>query len=197
MANDEASVPIRYSDESQSSAAIQRVAAEVAKILTPHEEILYIARQNRLALSAAPDSAVATNNRLILYDAQVLGRISFSDFQWQDVRNVTINQGMLSTELVVNSTDGRETRLGELDKEQAKRLYGICQQMEQEWREKRRVRTMEEERARAGGVQISAPAAAQEDPVERLARAKRMLEQGLISEIEYDAVKAQILRAME
>jgi hypothetical protein len=194
---DEASVPIRYSDESQSSEAIQRVAAEVTKILTPHEEILYIAQQNRLALSVAPDAAVATNNRLILYNAQVLGRVSFSDLQWQDVKNISINQGMLSTELFVTSVDGGESKLGELDKEQAKRLYGVCQQMEQEWREKRRVRTMEEERARAGGVQISSPGPTQEDPVARLARAKQMLDQGLISEIEYDAVKAQILRAME
>ena len=194
---DEASVPIRFSDDSQSSEAIQQVAGEIAKILTPHEEILYIAQQNRLALSVAPDSAVATSNRLILYNARVLGRVTFSDFQWQDVKNVSINQGMLSTELLVEATDGRQSRLGELDKEQAKRLYGVCQQMEQEWREKRRVRTMEEERARAGGVQISGPTPTTEDPVERLARAKKMLDEGLISEIEYDAVKAQILRAME
>jgi hypothetical protein len=74
--------------------------------------------------------------------------------------------------------------------------------MDQEWREKRRVREMEEARARAGGVQIgalpgllSAPgvAAQQEDPVQRLAKARSMLDQGLISEAEFESLKAKIL----
>jgi hypothetical protein len=71
--------------------------------------------------------------------------------------------------------------------------------MEQEWREKRRIRQMEEERARAGGIYMETPRApatpetAAEDPVERLARARAMLDQGLISEAEYDTLKAKIL----
>ena len=35
-----------------------------------------------------------------------------------------------------------------------------------------------------------------EDPVAKLAKAKQMLDQGLISEAEYDALKAKILGAM-
>ena len=91
--------------------------------------------------------------------------------------------------------------MGGLDKDQAKRLYGICQQMEQGWREKRRVRQMEEERARSGGVQLhvptaGAPAPTAEDPVEKLAKAKKMLDQQLISQAEDDTLKAEILASM-
>lgn len=65
-------------------------------------------------------------------------------------------------------------RLDGPDKDQAKRLYGICQQMEQKWREKRRIREMEEARARAGGIVMGAPAAAPaEDPVGKLPRPRR------------------------
>ena len=107
---------------------------------------------------------------------------------------------MLSTELQVEAIDGRQAVMGELDKEQAKRLYSVCQQMEQEWREKRRVRDMEEARARSGGVYMTPPAAVDqsvtEDPVAKLARAKAMLDQGLISEAEYDTLKARILSSM-
>jgi hypothetical protein len=93
--------------------------------------------------------------------------------------------------------------VGSIDKEQAKRLYGFAQQMEQEWREKRRIREMEEARARAGGVYmgslpgmgypVSAPPAAREEPAARLGKAKALLDQGLISEQEYETLKAKVL----
>ena len=196
--------PIRETDPSQSTVSLQRVAAEVARILTPNEELLYIALQNATALSIRKDSVVATSNRVIVYQPSVLGRVDFTDFLWQDVANARIKQGMLSTEFSAETTDGRSVVVGGLDKDQAKRLYGICQQMEQEWREKRRVRQMEEERARAGGVQLHVPTGGMaapagtpaEDPVEKLAKAKKMLDQQLISEAEYDTLKAKILASM-
>jgi hypothetical protein len=182
-------------DESQQSSGVRGVAAEVQKILTPNESLLYVAVQNIAAMTLTPDAAVATSNRLILFRPALLGRVTFEDVPWQDVRNARIAQGVLSTDLTVETVDGRTLQMKELDKEQAKRLYAVAQQMEQEWREKRRVREMEEARARAGGIVMGAPAggATPEDPVARLAKAKQMLDQGLISETEYDALKARIL----
>ena len=58
---------------------------------------------------------------------------------------------------------------------------------------------MEEARAKSGGVYLGptgGAAAPAEDPVAKLARAKQMLDQGLISEAEYESVKAKILSAM-
>jgi hypothetical protein len=189
------------SDETQDTAAVRGVAEDVAKVLTPNEQILYVATQNLAAMSVRPDAAVATTNRLIFYRPSVLGRVEFQDVQWQDVRNARISQGVLSTALAVDTVDGRSLQMTELDKEQAKRLYAVSQQMEQEWREKRRVREMEEARARSGGVVLGGPlpgaaTAPGEDPVSRLAKAKQMLEQGLISETEYDALKARILNTL-
>lgn len=190
-----AEVSIRYADEGQRAASVQDVAREVAKILTANEEILYVALQNITAMSVRPDAAVATTNRLVLYRPAVLGRVQFDDVPWQDVRNARIDQGVLSTTLNVDTLDGRTLTLADLDKDQARRLYAISQQMEQEWREKRRVREMEEARAKAGGVVLHPPSSAPpaEDPVARLAKARQMLDQGLITEAEYDSLKARIL----
>jgi HPt (histidine-containing phosphotransfer) domain-containing protein len=195
------SIPIRFTDPSQEAASLQNVARDIAGILTPNEEILYIALQNQTALSIKKDSVVATSNRVILYQPQIVGRVHFTDYQWQDVKNTKIQQGVLATEFTVETVDGRKSVAGGLDKSQAKRLYGICQQMEQEWREKRRIRDMEEMRAKAGGVYMTTPTApasapTTEDPVEKLAKAKKMLDQKLISEAEYDALKAKILSSM-
>ena len=180
-------------DESQ-----QAIADEVAKLLTPNESILAVAVQNITAMTIRKDAVVATTNRLIFFRPAVLGRVQFEDVAWQDVRNARIDQGVLSTTFSTDTVDGRTVQMSELDKEQAKRLYATAQQMEQEWREKRRVREMEEARARAGGVVLgSTPGAAPvEDPVARLAKAKQMLDQGLISETEYDALKARILNTL-
>lgn len=191
-------VPIRHVEADQDVDALQKVARDVSKILTPNEEILYIATQNVTAMSIRKDSVVVTTNRIIGFSPGVLGRVSFNDYQWQDVLDVSMKQGMLSTEIVIETASGKH-EVGAIDKEQAKRLYGIAQQMEQEWREKRRIREMEEARAKAGGVYMgampgaTATAAAPEDPVSKLAKAKTMLDQGLISEAEYEALKAKVL----
>lgn len=191
-------IPIKFVEPGQDNEALQKVAHEVAKILTANEEILYIALQNMTAMTIKKDAVVVTSNRIIGFNPGVLGRVSFHDYQWRDVLDVSMKQGMLSTEIMVETSGGRQV-VGSIDKEQAKRLYGIAQQLEQEWREKRRVREMEEARARAGGVYMGmpgTPASApieKEDPVAKLAKAKAMLDQNLISETEYDALKAKVL----
>ena len=201
-------VPIKYSDQSQESEAIQKIAGDISEVLSPNEEILYVAVQNKMAISPKKDAVAVTSNRIILYRPAILGRFNFADFQWQDVKNVQIKQGFAASDFTVETVDGRKDTVSTLDKDQARRAYSLAQQYELEWREKRRVRQMEEDRAKAGGVFIGtqSPAAAvqtpaispqlAEDPVEKLAKAKRMLEAGLISEAEYEAVKAKILAAM-
>lgn len=199
MAEEETTLK-RTGDPSQETDLVRGVRADVAKILTPNEEVLYIASQNATAMTPRPDCVVATTNRVILYRQDILGRVNFADFLWQDVKNSHIEQGALSSRFLVETIDGRKEVMNNLDKDQAKRLYSVCQQMDQEWREKRRVRTMEEERARAGGIYMAPPDVASptagEDPVDKLAKAKAMLDKGLISEIEYEALKAKILSSL-
>ncbi|CAB3767428.1 hypothetical protein [Paraburkholderia solisilvae] len=70
------------------------------------------------------------------------------------------------------------------------------------WREKRHFRELEEMRAKAGGFQGSfgsgdvASTSADEAPMKRLQKAKQMLEQGLISDSEYETVKARIVSSL-
>jgi len=92
-----------------------------------------------------------------------------------------------------------------LRKAQAEAVYRICPAQDQQWREKRRIRELEELRARAGGIQFSAgtaPAAAATtagsaagvpDAVRRLQEAKQMLDSKLITDSEYEAIKARIV----
>ena len=78
-------------------------------------------------------------------------------------------------------------------------MYRICQAQDQSWREKRRVRELEELRARSGGIQVSsgptssAAAPGSSDAVRRLQDAKQMLDAKLITDAEYEAIKAKIV----
>jgi hypothetical protein len=83
-------------------------------------------------------------------------------------------------------------------------VYRICQANEQAWREKRRIRELEEMRAKSGGIQLGAtnvgmpsatnvPSANGEDAVARLEQAKAMRDKGLITDSEYESLKARIV----
>jgi hypothetical protein len=91
-----------------------------------------------------------------------------------------------------------------LHKDQAQAMYRICQQHDQVWREKRRVRELEELRAKSGGVQIngaspaygSGAAGAESEPARRLRQAREMLEAKLISDSEFETIKAKIVSGL-
>jgi hypothetical protein len=83
-------------------------------------------------------------------------------------------------------------------------VYRLCQGHDQAWREKRRIRELEEMRAQSGGIQFAAgagapaassagAAAAGDDAVSRLQQAKKMLDEKLISDSEYEAIKARVI----
>lgn len=200
---DDQDISIHSNDPSQQDEAVKKVAQNVGEILTRDEQVLYVCMQN---FNAGPmkKSIVATTRRLIYFEPQIFGRFNFRDYPWQDILDAQLNQGMISSEMTVRLMGGQAETLGNLDKDQARRMYSICQQQEDEWRERRRVRQLEEDRARSGGVIVQsggapagatapAPTPAPEDPVERLAKAKSLLDRGLISEEEFNAVKTRIL----
>ncbi len=190
-------------DESQNLSVLRSIAEEVRSVLTANESISYIAYQAWTVLGQKYDAVAATNNRMIIFKRHRFRGFDFHDFLWEDVANVKINQNMLSSSLKCTLTNEETYQTSSLVKDQARTLYTICQQKEQEWRERRRVRKMEEERAKAGGTQITipeggdvGPAGSAEDPVTKLARAKEMFDKELISEAEYETLKANILQKM-
>jgi hypothetical protein len=182
-------------------------------ILIPSETLEAWAIQRRVfALTHRRLLLAATSGRLILLTRKLLGGFDVSDIRWQDLEEVTLRVGMLGADLLVRS--GRPTDFATqgnqggslrhefqgLRKDQAQAVYRICQAQDQAWREKRRVRELEELRARSGGIQVTPgvsgytpPGSAQSDAVRRLQEAKQMLDGKLITDAEYEAIKAKIV----
>ena len=165
-------------------------------VLIEGEKVQHHAIQRRLfALFSRRVLVAATNSRLIVIHRGLLGGFTMLDFRWQDIRDSQIRNGIFGADLTLSLANAGCLITG-LRKDPAVALYRYAQTAEQAWREKSRVRAMEEMRARAGGIHIGAAAPgapAAKDPMERLAQAKKMFEAGLLSDAEYEAIKAKIV----
>ncbi|MBV8342817.1 MAG: hypothetical protein JO173_10610 [Gammaproteobacteria bacterium] len=185
--------------------------ADLRAVLIPGETLEAWTVQRRLyALTHRRLLVAATSNRLVVLARRFFGGFDLTTVRWQDLEEVTLRVGMLSAELALRV--GRATDLASLGAEGAQRLeftglrkleaqavYRICQSQDQAWREKRRVRELEELRARSGGIQVGSGstgtlgAASGADAVRRLKEAKEMLDARLITDSEYEAIKARIV----
>ena len=189
-----------------------RPLAQLQAVLIPGEALEAWAIQRRAyALTHRRLLLAATSGRLIVLQRRLLGGFDLSSIRWQDLEEVTLRVGMIAAELAIRA--GKATDLASLGaagsqqvifrglrNAQAQSVYRICQAQDQAWREKRRVRELEELRARSGGIQMmsgplpSAAAAGEEnDAVRRLQQAKQLLEAKLITDAEYEAIKAKIV----
>ncbi len=191
---------------------LQRPLEYLRSVLIPAETLEAWAVQHRLfALTHRRILVAATSGRLIVITRHLIGGFDVSDMRWQDLEEVTLRVGIFGADLSIRagrasdlasqgSTGSRRLDFAGLRKDQAQAVYRICQAQDQAWREKRRVRELEELRARSGGIQVSSgtamppgPAAAGSDPVRRLQEAKQMLDARLITDAEYEAIKAKIV----
>lgn len=196
----------------ESEPGLIKALEQLRSILIPSESLESWAVQCRIfALTHRRQLLAATSGRLVLLTRKLLGGFDVSNVRWQDLEEVTLHVGIFSADLIVRA--GRATDFASqsnqgaqriefrgLRKEQAQAVYRICQAQDQAWREKRRVRELEELRARAGGIQVTqAPGsyatagAVQSEAVRRLQEAKQMLDGKLITDAEYEAIKAKIV----
>src|ERR1700752_5296595 len=180
----------------------ERPLADLRSVLIPGETLEAWAIQRRIfALTHRRLLIAATSGRLVGLARKLLGGFDVSTIRWQDLEEVTLQVGVVSADLALRA--GKATDLASLSapgsqrvefqglrKEQAQAVYRICQAQDQAWREKRRVRELEELRARSGGIQVmgsplgAAAAAAGDDAVRRLQEAKRLLDARLITDAE-------------
>lgn len=185
----------------------------IRSLLIPGEELEAMAVQRRIfALNHRRQAVAATSGRLIVVVRNFFGGYTPTDCRWQDVREATVNVGILGATLNVSVYRSNDLATEEgppsmitvkgLRKDEAQEVYRVCQAREQSWREKRRIRELEEMRAKAGGIQFGGaggsisgytPNDSNESPTSRLQRAKEMLDNGLLTDAEFEQVKAKIL----
>ena len=190
--------------------SVRPALAKIESILVRGETLDAWAVQRRLfAIVHRRLLVAATSNRLIALKRRLIGGFEFTDVRWQDLKEAHVRVGVLgatlrlvaesSSDMVGSQTPDRTLVYSGLRPDLAQAVYRICQAQDQAWREKRRLRQIEELRARSGGVQVVGDAAASRlggasgEAMQRLEQARQMLESKLISDSEYEAIKAKIL----
>jgi hypothetical protein len=126
----------------------------------------YAVQRRSYALTRRRMLVAATSGRFIVMERGLFGGFTPTDMRWQDLEDVHIRVGVLGADLVARamqredlaSADGSVRVLGAagLRKDQAESVYRVCQAQSQSWREKRRIRDLDELRAKSGGVQFGA-----------------------------------------
>src|SRR5256886_8788220 len=151
---------------------VEKPLAELRWVLIPGETLEAWAIQRRIfALSHRRLLIAATSGRLVVLVRRLIAGFDVSTIRWQDLEEVTLRVGVIGADLTLRA--GKATDLASLGaqgsqrgdfqglrKEQAQAVYRICQAQDQAWREKRRVRELEELRARSGGHHLISRAAA-------------------------------------
>ena len=191
----------------------RRALEYLNSVLTANETLEAWAIQLRpFALKHRRLLVAATSGRFLALRRGVFGGFTLNDIRWQDLNEVRIEVGILGATLTLTAFERPDLASASaqtgtfvydgLRKDQAQALYRIAQGHDQAWREKRRIRDLEEMRARAGGIQVgnlgavaadSAPDGAGGDSARRLLNAKSMFDSGLISDSEYESLKAKII----
>jgi hypothetical protein len=195
--------------------------ATLRSLLTAGESLEAWAVQHRLfALTHRRACIAATSGRFISLKRRLLGGYESADIRWQDLTETRISAGIIAADLTLVAQSSSDLNIGSevnrvwtftgLCKDQAQAMYRICQQHDQVWREKRRIRELEELRAKSGGMQFGsgggaygaadagAPGAAgaESEPVRRLRQAREMLDAKLISDSEFESIKAKIVSGL-
>ena len=188
--------------------------ATLQGLLTSGETLEAWAAQRRIyALTHRRLCIAATSGRFISLTRRLFGGYDSADIRWQDLKETRISAGIIAADLTLVAQSSSDLNIGAdvnrvwsfegLHKDQAQAMYRICQQHDQVWREKRRVRELEELRAKSGGVQISGQpaysgdaAGAESEPARRLRQAREMLEAKLISDSEFETIKAKIVSGL-
>ncbi len=192
----------KYLNENQDPKAVEKLMGKISGLLTADEEVQYIAVQKKPVLNTSPDCVALTNKRVIFCRPKNFGlSMEFKDHQWKDVVDIHMKENMLGADFSIKTAKGND-EMDYLPKDQARKLYQFGQAKEEEARDYRRQRDLEDKRAAAGGgITVNAGAAtpaapvapATDDPMEKLKKLKMMLENELVTQAEYDERRATIM----
>ncbi len=213
----------QYLTDEQDPKTAEKVLGKLNDMLTPGEQMLYLAVQKKPAMNLIPDSVIVTDKRIVFCIPGNLGlTTNFEIFSWRDVKEVSFKEEFFGAKFTVVPMKGENFTVDYIPKVQARKLYQfsnrqlekVKEQLHQEQQEKE-IKQAASEPPKSQIVPdsvpvppaISAPPIATEplppvsaslnDPEDevtlKLKKLKTLFEKQLISSDEYEAKKADIL----
>jgi len=189
-------------------ARVEKANQKLQSTLIKDETVIASGLQKRLfALFGRRDMVAITSSRLIQISRSQLGGFDMKDYQWKDLHDAQMSENIIpnifGAKLVLIAGSGnRDISIDGLPSDVASAIYSYAQAQEQEWEEKNRIRDLEEKRAMSGAYVVNvggqsggsgASGGDKGDMFASLEKAKQLFDSGVISDAEYQELKAKII----
>ncbi len=211
-----------FINDEQDPKTAEKVLGKIEDMLTPGEQVVYLAVQKKPAVTLIPDSIVVTDKRLIFCKPGNLGlTTNFEIYSWKDIKEVSFKEEFFGAKFTAVPLTGENLTVDYIPKVQARKLFQFCNQQLERDREMERQRALEKEKALRPSPQIESKPVIEENiqksfdapvvpdapsvPVpeivksledeitQKLQKLRGLYEKQLITQEEYEAKKADIL----
>ncbi len=209
----------KFLNEEQDPKAIEKVMSKLSDLLMKNEEIGYIAVQKKPAITVLPDSIVVTNKRIIICQPKNLGlSMNFTDYSWDEIESTFVKEGILGSDFSFVTKTAISVTIEYIPKVQARKMYTFAKEQIDVLKSGSSITPVVEEveteevtsfaeimPAYAEFSEIESIGSDKEKPLnelssdelfEKLQNYKKLLDNGLILQGEYDALKKEILSYM-
>lgn len=210
----------KFLNEEQDPKAIEKVMSKLSDLLMKNEEIGYIAVQKKPAITVLPDSIVVTNKRIIICQPKNLGlSMNFTDYSWDEIESTFVKEGILGSDFSFVTKTAISVTIEYIPKVQARKMYAFAKEQIDLLKGGSAALTnssIEEVDAEEvssfaeiipnhvssfsefSSMEAEKPLneLSSEELFEKLQNYKKLLDNGLILQGEYDALKKEILNFM-
>lgn len=210
----------KFLNEEQDPKAIEKVMSKLSDLLMKNEEIGYIAVQKKPAITVLPDSIVVTNKRIIICQPKNLGlSMNFTDYSWDEIESTFVKEGILGSDFSFVTKTALSVTIEYIPKVQARKMYAFAKEQidllkggsgsttnlaieevdtEEVTSFAEIMPTQSTSFSEFSSVDIDKPLneLSSDELFEKLQNYKKLLDNGLILQGEYDALKKEILSYM-
>jgi hypothetical protein len=210
----------KFLNEEQDPKAIEKVMSKLNDLLMKNEEIGYIAVQKKPAITVLPDSIVVTNKRIIICQPKNLGlSMNFTDYSWDEIESTFMKEGILGSDFSFVTKTAISVTIEYIPKVQARKMYAFAKEQIDVLKgglsstTNSAVEEIETEEVSSfaeimpsqtpsfseySTMDVDKPLneLSSDELFEKLQNYKKLLDNGLILQGEYDALKKEILSYM-
>jgi hypothetical protein len=209
----------RFLSDEQDPKAVEKVIGKLNDLLTNGEELLYLAVQKKPAVNLLPDSIAISNKRIFYCEPGNLGlTMNFKDISWKSIKEVSFKEEFFGSKFICVPQHGENIVTEFIPKVQARKLHQAANQQLEAYKELLHQQKLEENRAMASPISVSAQPVADiptfeaqipepiqiaevlEEPEDettlKLRKLKTLYDKHLITQEEYEAKKANILDSL-
>lgn len=210
----------KFLNEEQDPKAIEKVMSKLSDLLMKNEEIGYIAVQKKPAITVLPDSIVVTNKRIIICQPKNLGlSMNFTDYSWDEIESTFVKEGILGSDFSFVTKTALSVTIEYIPKVQARKMYAFAKEQidllkggsgsttnlaieevdtEEVTSFAEIMPTQSTSFSEFSSMDADKPLneLSSDELFEKLQNYKKLLDNGLILQSEYDALKKEILSYM-